>query len=124
MDYTEVLKTLNTVNDLMIKRAQDLVLIEGVKKSYVEGYDFDEKWFFVLLVEDTNYDCPDHFSMLITPEMLEMNDLEWSDFLIKTKDNKIKAFQEKRDAEEKARLNIEKERDEKEYIRLKEKLWL
>lgn len=115
----EFLKKATEIQDFASKRAEELLMSSGCKyKVWVEGFEFDETQITVKFQEKTRHDCPDHDSIKLIAEQLEMSNLDWSKYIEGIAKQTLEKEQKRKDDADKAKL----EAKQKEFDRLKTEL--
>ena len=115
----EILEAISDFSDFVQDRALELVRAKGyTRKLCLEKIEFDTETATVTFQEDTHHDCPDYEFATLSIAQLEMNDLDWKDYVESVKKETFMAEADK--------IKLAKERElankEKQFLKLKEEL--
>ncbi len=115
----ELLIKANQLQEFAINRAEELFkALGGNYRTSVIGVDVEETQITVKFEEITNHDSPDSDWITLGVLQLEMNENKWVCYLDDKKTETLNKIQEKKDAAEKAALEVKQQ----EFTRLKNEL--
>jgi hypothetical protein len=115
----EFLKSVTEFQSFASKRAEELLIGEGCECDvFVNRIEFEENQIIFEFEEKTSYYCPEHFSIEMKLEQLEMSDMQWNKFIEDITKQTLDKKEKRKNDVDKAKL----EEKQKEFARLKKEL--
>jgi len=118
-DQEIMLSNLVEYQQFVINRGRNMLVVNGfADNSYIRSIFYNLDSIELTFGENSSYDIPDEYNILLTKNHLALNDNDWQDYL----DTSLKERLEKEKVEQNAKLELEFHDKLNLYWKLKEEL--